>query len=56
MTPPRIEFRIAVLRQRRTMRGVAADLGVSYQHLIMVLDGVRRGSVRLEFGIAKVMM
>lgn len=55
LTPRRIEFRVAVLRQGRKMYDVAADLGVSYNHLILVLDGNRTGSARLEVGIRKVL-
>jgi len=51
----RLEFRIAVMRQGRKMYDVAADLGVSYNHLVLVLDGKRKGSAELEAGIAKVL-
>jgi len=34
------------------MYDVAAELGVSYNHLILVLDGKRTGSAKLEAGIA----
>jgi hypothetical protein len=54
VSPRRIEFRIACLRQGRKIYDVAADLGVSYQHLIMVLDAKRTGSASLEAGIAQV--
>jgi|GEM_PF-6854029 len=37
------------------MYDVAADLGVSYNHLIRILDGKRRPMARLEIKIAKVM-
>ena len=55
MSPRRVEFRVAVLRQGRKMYDIARDLGVSYNHLVLVLDGKRAGSRRLEAGIAKVM-
>ena len=51
MTPRRIEFRVAVLRSGQTMYGIAASLGVSYNHLILVLDDKRKGSAKLEDGI-----
>jgi len=37
------------------MYDVAQDLGVSYNHLVLVLDGKRKPSARLDAGIAKVM-
>ena len=55
MTARRIEFRVAVLRQGRKMYDVARDLGVSYNHLILVLDGKRTASARLAGGIDRVM-
>lgn len=55
MTSRRLEFRISVLRKGLTMYHVAEKLGVSYNHLILVLDGKRVGSAKLEAGIAKVM-
>ena len=55
LTPRRIEFRVACLRQGRRIYDVARDLGVSYNHLILVLDGKRTPSAKLEDGIAKVM-
>jgi len=54
MTPLRTEFRIAVLRQRRAMQSIAEDLGVSYNHLILVLDGKRKPSERLDNAITMV--
>jgi len=44
---------VAVLRSGQTMYGVAASLGVSYNHLILVLDGKRKGSAKLEAGILR---
>ena len=55
MTTRRLEFKIAVIRKGLTMYGAAERLGVSYQHLVLVLDGKRIGSQRLEAGIARVM-
>jgi len=37
------------------MHGAAKELGVSYNHLILVLDAERKGSERLEAGIARMM-
>ena len=37
------------------MYGAAERLGVSYNHLVLVLDGKRVGSQRLEAGIERVM-
>jgi hypothetical protein len=55
MSPRRIEFRVAVLRSGQTMYGVAASLGVSYNHLILVLDGKRKGSAELDAGILRIL-
>ena len=55
VTPRRIEFRVAVLRNGLTMYGVAEKLGVSCNHLILVLDGKRVGSAELEARIKRVM-
>lgn len=37
------------------MYQVACDLGVSYNHLVLVLDGKRKGSAELEKAIIQVM-
>ena len=37
------------------MYDVARDLGVSYNHLILVLDGKRTASARLAAGIDRVL-
>ena len=37
------------------MYGAAEKLGVSYHHLVLVLDGKRVGSQKLEAGIQRVM-
>lgn len=55
MTPRRIEFRIPVLRSGRTTQSAAANLGVSYNHLILVLDGQRKPSAQLETKIQGVL-
>lgn len=55
MRPGRVEFRIAVLRSGKKMYDVARELGVSYNHLCLVLDGERKGSQRLEEAIAPIL-
>jgi hypothetical protein len=55
LTTRRIEFRVAVLRKGLTMYGVARQLGVSYDHLVLVLDGKRMPRKKLEEGIRRVM-
>ena len=55
MTPRRIEFRVAILRSGLTMDAAANALGVSYNHLILVLDGKRKGSAKLEAAILRVL-
>lgn len=45
-------FRAAVTLQQTTMAGAARRLGVSYNHLVLVLAGERAGSERLEHAIA----
>lgn len=54
MTPleRRAAFKAAVTLRQTTVGQVAEDLGVSYNHLLLVLKGVRQGSERLEQAIA----
>ncbi|MDQ2891170.1 MAG: hypothetical protein M3R65_11565 [Gemmatimonadota bacterium] len=54
MTPleRKAAFRAAVTLRRETMAEAAAELGVSYNHLTLVINGGRVGSARLEEGIA----
>lgn len=54
MTPlqRKAAFKAAVTLRQVTMADAAATLGVSYNHLSLVLRGERIGSARLEEGIA----
>lgn len=54
MTPlqRKAAFKAAVTLRQVTMAQAAAALGVSYNHLSLVLGGERVGSARLEHGIA----
>ncbi len=54
MTPlqRKAAFRAAVTLARVTMAQAAQELGVSYNHLTLVLNGERVGSARLEEGVA----
>jgi transcriptional regulator with XRE-family HTH domain len=54
MTPleRRAAFKAAVTLQQTTSRDAARSLGVSYNHLTLVLKGERQGSDRLERAIA----
>lgn len=54
MTPleRKAAFRAAVTLARVTMAQAAQQLGVSYNHLALVLNGERIGSARVEQGIA----
>ena len=54
MTPleRKAAFRAAVTLRQITMVEAAAELGVSYNHLTLVISGERVGSARLEEGIA----
>ena len=54
MTPleRKAAFRAAVTLRQITMAEAAAELGVSYNHLTLVISGERVGSVQLEEGIA----
>jgi len=54
MTPlqRKAAFKAAVTLRQVTMAEAAAALGVSYNHLSLVLRGERLGSARLEAGIA----
>lgn len=54
MTPlqRKAAFKAAVTLRQVTMAEAAATLGVSYNHLSLVLGGERIGSARLEEGIA----
>jgi transcriptional regulator with XRE-family HTH domain len=55
MTPlqRKAAFRAAVTLRQITMAEAAHELGVSYNHLTLVLKGERVGSARLEQGIAE---
>lgn len=48
----RAAFKAAVTLREITMAEAATTVGVSYNHLMLVLAGVRKGSVRLESAIA----
>lgn len=50
MTPleRKAAFRAAVTLRQITMAEAAAELGVSYNHLTLVINGERVGSARLE--------
>ena len=54
MTPleRKAAFRAAVTLRQVTMAEAAARLGISYNHLTLVIKGERVGSVGLEQGIA----
>ena len=54
MTPleRKAAFRAAVTLRQLTMAEAAAELGVSYNHLTLVIKGERVGSADLEAGIA----
>ena len=54
MTPleRKAAFRAAATLRQITMVEAAAELGVSYNHLTLVISGERVGSARLEEGIA----
>ena len=54
MTPleRKAAFRAAVTLRQLTMAEAAAELGVSYNHLTLVIKGERIGSAALEAGIA----
>jgi hypothetical protein len=54
MTPleRRAAFKAAVTLRQTTMTQTARALGVSYNHLALVLWGTRQGSQRLEEAIA----
>lgn len=54
MTPlqRKAAFRAAVTLRQITMAEAAAQLGISYNHLTLVINGERVGSARLEGGIA----
>lgn len=54
MTPlqRKAAFKAAVTLRQVTMAQAAATLGVSYNHLLLVLGGERIGSARLEEAIA----
>ena len=56
MTPleRKAAFRSAVTLRQITMAEAAAELGISYNHLTLVIKGERVGSARLEEGIATV--
>jgi transcriptional regulator with XRE-family HTH domain len=56
MTPleRKAAFRAAVTLRQITMAEAAAELGVSYNHLTLVINGERVGSARLEEGISGV--
>lgn len=46
-------FKAAVVLHGTSAQEAAANLGVSYNHLRLVLLGERRGSRRLETGLAE---
>ena len=54
MTPleRKAAFRASVTLRQVTMAEAAAQLGVSYNHLTLVINGDRLGSARLEEGIS----
>ncbi len=54
MTPleRKAAFRAAVTLRQLTMAEAAAQLGISYNHLTLVINGERVGSAHLEEGIA----
>lgn len=54
MTPleRKAAFRAAVTLRQSTMAEAAADLGISYNHLTLVINGERVGSARVEDAIA----
>jgi transcriptional regulator with XRE-family HTH domain len=56
MTPleRKAAFRAAVTLRQVTMAEAAAQLGISYNHLTLVINGERVGSTRVEDGIAAV--
>jgi transcriptional regulator with XRE-family HTH domain len=56
MTPlqRKAAFRAAVTLRQITMAEAAAELGVSYNHLTLVINGERVGSARLEEAISGV--
>ncbi len=56
MTPleRKAAFRAAVTLRQITMAEAATQLGISYNHLTLVISGERVGSARLEEGISAV--
>lgn len=54
MTPleRKAAFRASVTLRQVTMAEAAAQLGISYNHLTLVISGERVGSSRVEEGIA----
>jgi len=54
MTPleRKAAFRAAVTLRQITMAEAAAELGISYNHLTLVINGERVASARVEEGIA----
>lgn len=48
----RAAFRAAVILKQTTMTRAAASLGISYNHLVLVLAGNRRASRRLQSAVA----
>jgi len=48
----RAAFRAAVTLKQTTMARAASSLGVSYNHLLLVLDGRRKPSQRLQHAVA----
>jgi len=55
MTPleRKAAFRAAVTLRQITMAEAAAEMGVSYNHLTLVINGERVGSARLEEEISR---
>jgi hypothetical protein len=56
MSPRRLLFKASVTVLGKSMYGAAEELGVTYNHLVLVLDGDRIGSERLEAGINKLLV
>jgi DNA-binding XRE family transcriptional regulator len=49
----RAAFKAAVVLHETTVRKAAQKLGVSHQHLALVIDGERHASIDLQNAIAK---
>jgi hypothetical protein len=55
MSSRRLLFKASVTVLGQSMYGAARELGVSYNHLVLVLDGKRVGSARLDAAIDSVL-